>query len=377
MPLPTDFDAHDFWADSDYATKQHTEAPPTAELIARVETDLGYRLPAFYVALMRTRNGGIPRNTCFPTTEPTSWADDHIAITSISGIGYEKPYALCGGMGSQFMLEEWGYPAIGVVVCDCPSAGHDLIMLDYRACGPEGSQPWYTSIRKMSIGLRIWRPTLKRSFAGWGRNRHLRPNLAQAFDTFSSSIGRYMKYGPFLAALTLLAACRPDTPATESASAPPPTAAPEAAPANSTDTLRLPGGVVLQLQPSTAAAFDQLPASALPAIANDSTVEEKALATAQDRVRRQELNLMLKPDQGPEVQLASTPPAEFTLENGDGVRYQYWGSLPTAHQWVVQAWYWESSGVVLVDQRTGRRAELLGTPSAAPMAAYYCSPAPA
>lgn len=138
MPLPTDFAAQNFWQDSDYATKQHTEAPPTDELIARVETDLGYRLPAFYVALMRTRNGGIPHKTCFATTGPTSWADDHVAFTSISGIGYEKPYALCGSMGSQFMLEEWGYPAIGVVVCDCPSAGHDLIMLDYRACGPAG-----------------------------------------------------------------------------------------------------------------------------------------------------------------------------------------------------------------------------------------------
>ena len=138
MPLPADFDAAHFWEDSGYAAETHTEPWPSDELIGRVEADLGYRLPAFYVALMRTRNGGIPRNTCFPTTEATSWADDHIAITSIAGIGYEKSYSLCGDLGSQFMLDEWEYPAIGVVVADCPSAGHDLVMLDYRACGPQG-----------------------------------------------------------------------------------------------------------------------------------------------------------------------------------------------------------------------------------------------
>ena len=47
-------------------------------------------------------------------------------------------YALCGDLGSQFMLDEWGYPAIGVVIADCPSAGHNLMMLDYRACGLQG-----------------------------------------------------------------------------------------------------------------------------------------------------------------------------------------------------------------------------------------------
>ena len=87
---------------------------------------------------MKHQNGGVPKNTNFPTSEPTSWAEDHIAITGIMGIGRKKSYSLCGDLGSPFMIEEWGYPDIGVVICDCPSAGHDVVMLDYRACGKDG-----------------------------------------------------------------------------------------------------------------------------------------------------------------------------------------------------------------------------------------------
>jgi SMI1-KNR4 cell-wall len=131
-------DFQDFWDDDEYALENYVEPPPTDALILEVEQELGYKLPAFYIGLMRQHNGGTPRNTCFPTTEPTSWADDHVAITGISGIGRDKIYSLCGQLGSQFMLDEWGYPPIGVCICDCPSAGHDMIMLDYSACGPAG-----------------------------------------------------------------------------------------------------------------------------------------------------------------------------------------------------------------------------------------------
>ncbi|MFB9326355.1 Imm51 family immunity protein [Paenibacillus aurantiacus] len=131
-------DLDSFWEDSDYAREQYVSDPPTDELIASVEEELGYKLPAAYIALMKRQNGGIPRHTSFPTDVATSWADDHIAITGIMGIGRDKSYSICGDLGSSFMIEEWGYPDIGVVICDCPSAGHDVVMLDYRHCGKDG-----------------------------------------------------------------------------------------------------------------------------------------------------------------------------------------------------------------------------------------------
>lgn len=135
--IPFDgFDFDGFWDDDEYALKEYVCDPPSDQMIADIEEELGYKLPASYIWLMKQHNGGIPVNNCCPTDEPTIWADDHVAITGIFGIGRDKPYSLCGTLGSQFMIDEWEYPAIGVAICDCPSAGHDMIFLDYRGLRP-------------------------------------------------------------------------------------------------------------------------------------------------------------------------------------------------------------------------------------------------
>lgn len=133
-----DFDFSDFWDDSEYALREYVEESPSDELIYSIEQELGFKLPASYIELMKMHNGGTPKNYCFPTTERTSWAGDHIAISGIMGIGRTKTYSLCGSLGSRFMIEEWGYPDTGVFICDCPSAGHDMVMLDYSKCGKNG-----------------------------------------------------------------------------------------------------------------------------------------------------------------------------------------------------------------------------------------------
>jgi hypothetical protein len=121
------------WARDDYVSDA-----PSEESILEVERALGYRLPDAYVELASHQNGGIPTKTSHRAAGPTTWAEDHVAITGIFAIGRDRMCSLCGHSGSQFWIEEWGYPAIGVYFADTPSAGHDMLCLDYRECGPAG-----------------------------------------------------------------------------------------------------------------------------------------------------------------------------------------------------------------------------------------------
>ena len=133
------FDFSDFWNnDSEYARKNYIGNPPTDAIIKEVEEELGYKLPEAYIFLMKQQNGGYPSKTDFPIAKPTSWAGTHVSITGIMGVDRSKNNSLCGSTGSRFMIDEWEYPDIGVAICDCPSAGHDMIFLDYRECGPKG-----------------------------------------------------------------------------------------------------------------------------------------------------------------------------------------------------------------------------------------------
>lgn len=110
--------------------------PISEAMIAEAENALGYRLPKSYIALLKTQNGGRLLKRIFPTDRPTSWAQDHVAVTDICGIGGR--YSIVGASGSEAFIHKWGYPEIGIVIGHSPSASHDAVMLDYRACGCTG-----------------------------------------------------------------------------------------------------------------------------------------------------------------------------------------------------------------------------------------------
>jgi hypothetical protein len=135
---PSELNMDDFWEDSDYARKSYVGSPFSKEDVRAIEEELGYKLSESYIDFMRFQNGGIPKRTNHRTATPSSWSHDHIAITGIYSIGSDKIYSLCGELGSKFWQGEWGYPDIGIYFADCPSAGHDMLCLDYRQCGPSG-----------------------------------------------------------------------------------------------------------------------------------------------------------------------------------------------------------------------------------------------
>ena len=137
MQEPSDSNA-DLWAPGEAGDLEYGEPPVSEETLHSVEAELGYRLPAAYVSQAREHNGGLLKRNAHASPSSTTWAADHVAVTGIFAIGRTARSSLCGSFGQHLWLDEWGYPDLGVYFADTPSAGHDMIALDYRACGPDG-----------------------------------------------------------------------------------------------------------------------------------------------------------------------------------------------------------------------------------------------
>lgn len=126
-------DFADFWNDSEEALQEYVSEPPSDDLIASVEESLVFKLPAFYTAMMKVHNGGVPKQNTYRTAEGES-----VTISGFRAIGRDKRTSLCGEAGSLFVIEEGRYPEIGVVIADAPAWEQAVVMLDYRLAGNDG-----------------------------------------------------------------------------------------------------------------------------------------------------------------------------------------------------------------------------------------------
>lgn len=120
-------------------SRYYTGPDLTESMVRSAEARLGFTLPRAYLDLLRVRNGGRPVSRCVRTRFPTTWTADHFAIEAIRGIGGRWGIDSDEVISSTAMIEEWGYPRIGIVICEMPSAGHDAVMLDYSVPGREPS----------------------------------------------------------------------------------------------------------------------------------------------------------------------------------------------------------------------------------------------
>ena len=109
----------------------------SAEAVAEAERVLHVTLPADFVSLMRVQNGGYVRDefAACPTSRATSWAEDHVMVNEVAGIGSPDVLSVLDSPG---LNAEWGQPAELVLLS---GDGHWWIALDYRECGPEGEPP--------------------------------------------------------------------------------------------------------------------------------------------------------------------------------------------------------------------------------------------
>ena len=115
-----------FWAKDQYSIDNEVV---TNEKILEVEKKTGFKLPPSLIEILKIKNGGTPNCLAFPTKTQTTWSHNHIQITNFCSL---KEIA------NIQLRDEWQYLSTGLVICDCPSGGHDVVMMDYSECGPNG-----------------------------------------------------------------------------------------------------------------------------------------------------------------------------------------------------------------------------------------------
>lgn len=104
--------------------------PLTDEALRHAEKFLGVRFPPELVALWQIQNGGYTQGFVYPTRQPTTWADDHVPLAELFGIGASAaPSGIHNVLNSKYMIAEWGLPSNQVLLS---GEGHWWITLDYR-----------------------------------------------------------------------------------------------------------------------------------------------------------------------------------------------------------------------------------------------------
>ena len=132
----------DIWRKED---EYYKLAPLTEKDVEKAEERLHVKLPETYINILKEQNGGYINYDSYPTTIPTSWADNHINVDHIWGIGEVN-----GILENNYLIKEWGLPKDIVLIS---GSGHSWVALDYRRKKEEPSVIFLDTDSEQTIEL--------------------------------------------------------------------------------------------------------------------------------------------------------------------------------------------------------------------------------
>lgn len=133
------FDFEGLWNNNPDAIRAGQGPELTDEMILEVEQELRYKLPESYIWLMKRRNGGFLKRTDFLLGYKLPVVGDRTMMRQLYQITTNNSFSgINGKYGTKFLIQDWGYPDIGVAIGVGFFGEHEIFFLDYRACGPQG-----------------------------------------------------------------------------------------------------------------------------------------------------------------------------------------------------------------------------------------------
>ncbi|MEW6734108.1 MAG: SMI1/KNR4 family protein [Acidobacteriota bacterium] len=126
---------------------EFTHSPLTDEQIEEAQERLAVSLPQTYIEILKVQNGGYLRYDTHPTSVATQWAEDHVMVDHIMGIGPHNSI-----LDTPTMIAQHRLPTGVLPLC---WHGHYWVCLDYRDCGPlsEPSVVWIDNKSKQEVIL--------------------------------------------------------------------------------------------------------------------------------------------------------------------------------------------------------------------------------
>jgi hypothetical protein len=140
------------------------------------------------------------------------------------------------------------------------------------------------------------------------------------------------------------------------------------------DTFRANNGRVFHLEVITEAQYKQVPAPYQerdfpPDSALAVATEARYLQSAAGHVWRVADTLFFKTEPGAVVRLQNGPTYQDAEDSYEG--YRFLDNLSSIGQWLVEVGQWEGMYYLLIDQRTGKRTDLIGYPFVSPDQAHF------